>query len=125
MGRTFQHPAKVRQRGAPGRIVQAPAQRSGGLHTLPAKTTRRGAIHELVGVAGPLPARSPLPPRQLPKRKAVLRGPRTPPRIPLRPGGRVVARNPSSHTQESRSPTVALGQRSPNLGGAGTMAEVA
>ena len=72
MGRTFQHPAKVRQRGAPGRIVQAPAQRSGGLHTLPAKTTRRGAIHELVGVAGPLPARSPLPPRQLPERKAVL-----------------------------------------------------
>ena len=43
-----------------------------GLHTPPAKTTRRGAIHELVGVAGPLPARSPLPPRQLPERKAVL-----------------------------------------------------
>jgi hypothetical protein len=43
MGRTFQHPAKVRPRGAPGRIVQAPAQRSGSLHTLPAKTTRRGA----------------------------------------------------------------------------------
>ena len=25
MGRTSRHPAKVRQRGAPGRIVQAPA----------------------------------------------------------------------------------------------------
>ena len=43
-----------------------------GLHTPPAKTTWRGAIHELVGVAEPLPARSPLPPRQLPERKAVL-----------------------------------------------------
>jgi hypothetical protein len=32
MGRTSRHPAKVRQRGAPGRIVQAPAQTSGGLH---------------------------------------------------------------------------------------------
>jgi len=29
MGRTSRHPAKVRQRGAPGRIVQAPAQTSG------------------------------------------------------------------------------------------------
>ena len=59
MGRTSRHPAKVRQRGAPGRIVQAPAQTSGACITPPAKTTRRRAIHELVGVAGPLPARSP------------------------------------------------------------------
>ncbi len=29
MGRTSRHPAKVRRRGAPGRIVQAPAQTSG------------------------------------------------------------------------------------------------
>jgi hypothetical protein len=31
MDRTSRHPAKVRLRGAPGRIVQAPAQTSGAL----------------------------------------------------------------------------------------------
>ena len=91
-----------------------------GLHTPPAKTTRRGAIHELVGVAGPLPARSPLPPRQLPERKAVLCA---------------WTSNTSSYSSTSRwtsggkkrilphprkrSPTVALSQRGPDLGGAG------
>src|SRR5918998_4480076 len=56
------------------RLVEScrPRRDEWGLHTPPAKTTRRGAIHELVGVAGPLPARSPLPPRQLPERKGVL-----------------------------------------------------
>src|SRR5829696_8234307 len=60
--------------GSAVRLVEScrPRPDERGLHTPPAKTTRRGAIHELVGVAGPLPARSPLPPRQLPERKAVL-----------------------------------------------------
>jgi hypothetical protein len=40
MGRTSRHPAKVLQRGAPGRIVQAPAQRSGACTRRPPK--RRG-----------------------------------------------------------------------------------
>ena len=40
MGRTSRHPAKVRQRGAPGRIVQAPAQTSGACTRRPPK--RRG-----------------------------------------------------------------------------------
>jgi len=48
-----------------------PPRRAGPAHAA-AKTTWRGAIHELVGVAGPLPASSVLPPRQLPERKAVL-----------------------------------------------------
>jgi hypothetical protein len=40
MGRRSRHPAKVRQRGAPGRIVQAPAQTSGACTRRPPK--RRG-----------------------------------------------------------------------------------
>jgi hypothetical protein len=72
MGRTSWRPGQ----GAAARCARSnradPRPDERGLHTPPAETTRRGAIHEPVGVAGPLPARSPLPPRQLPERKAVL-----------------------------------------------------
>src|SRR5215203_6130208 len=59
--------------GSAVRPVESCGPPSGrGLHTPPAETTRRGAIREPVSVAGPLSARSPLPPRQLLARKAVL-----------------------------------------------------
>src|SRR5918998_6809253 len=68
--RTSRHPAEVRPRSAPGRIARVPAQMIGAC-TARQNDAERGHP-ELVSVAGPLPARSPLPPRQLPERKAVL-----------------------------------------------------
>src|SRR5829696_767340 len=125
LGRTSRHPAKVRQRGAPGRIVQAQPRRAGPAHAARQNDAERG--HPGTGGRSRAATRSlSIAASTTPRTDGgALRGPRIPPRIPLRPGGRVVARNASSHTQESRTPTVALGQRGPNVGGAGAMAEVA
>jgi hypothetical protein len=42
MGRTSRHPAEVRQRGAPSRIVQTPAQTSGAAHAARQNDAERG-----------------------------------------------------------------------------------